>query len=66
MHAPTTRDALALPFSEAADTSLGTVEAAIFVMLIDDVFEAKIACGETSFASALKICRFKERFSDTA
>ena len=45
---PTTRSANFLPCSELADTPSGTVAAAIFVMLIDDVFEAIMQSGFTA------------------
>ena len=66
MHAPTTRDAFALPFSEAADSPGGSVAAAILVMLIELVLLARIALGRTSCARVPKIFCLRERFSETA
>lgn len=45
---PTTRSANFLPCSELAETPSGTVAAAIFVILIDDVFDAMIQFGFTA------------------
>ena len=65
-HIPTTRDAFAFPFSEAADTVGSIVDAAIFVILIEDVFEANIALGLNSLASSPKIFCFNDKFPETA
>ena len=63
---PTTRDALRLPASFAAELPSGMVEAAIFVILIEDVFEARMALGDTSVDSSRKMLCFNGRFSETA
>ena len=42
------------------------VEAAIFVILIEDVFEARMALGDTSVDSSRKMLCFNGRFSETA
>lgn len=60
------REALLLPSSLAAVTAAGTAEAAIFVILIELVFVARIASGRISAASSRKIDCFRERFSETA
>ncbi len=46
------RDALFLPSSLAAVTAVGTADAAIFVILIELVFVARIASGRISAASS--------------
>lgn len=66
MHIPTTRDAFALPFSDAADSPGKSVAAAILVILIELVFVARIASGRSSCASEPKICCLRESFSETA
>ncbi len=63
---PTTRAAFALPCSDAAEIICGTVDAAIFVMLMEDVFEARMASGRNSAASSPKIFCFRDNFSETA
>jgi len=45
---PTTRSANFLPCSELADIPSGMVAAAIFVMLIEDVFDAIMQFGFTA------------------
>jgi hypothetical protein len=49
---PTMREALLLPSSLAAVTAVCTAEAAIFVILIELVFVARIASGRISAASS--------------
>ena len=44
----------------------GVVDAAIFVMEIDEVFVDRIACGGATLASSEKIDVFSERISGTA
>jgi len=53
---------------EEADVSFGSfvVAAAIFVIDIDDVFVARIACGGHICASCSKMDSFKEGISGTA
>lgn len=64
VHLPTTRSANFRPCSELADTPSGMVAAAIFVMLIDDVFEAIMQSGFTASESDLNndclSCMFSE------
>ena len=54
------------PSALEAECPSGTVAAAIFVTLMDDVFVARIALGETSCDSDLKIASLIDRFSETA
>lgn len=63
---PTTRSANLLPSSELADTSLGMVAAAIFVMLIDDVLDAMMQLGFTASERDLNSDCFSCTFSETA
>lgn len=65
-HSPTTRPALFLPSSLAALTLLGRAEAAIFVMLIELVFEARIASGLSSAANDANIDCLRGKDSETA
>lgn len=51
MHVPTTREADASPSGDTADAEGGKEAAAILVILIDDVFDARIASGRSSLAS---------------
>lgn len=66
MHLPTTLEAFAFPFSDAADSPGRSVAAAILVMLIELVFVARIASGRSSCASEPKIFCLRESFSETA
>lgn len=66
MNGPTTRAALAWPFSEAAVSPLGIAAAAILVMLIELVFVARIASGLNSAARVWNSDVFKPIFSDAA
>jgi hypothetical protein len=63
---PTTRLALAFPSSLAALLPSGTAEAAILVMLIDDVFVASIASGRSCALNEANIDCFSGSDSDTA
>ena len=63
---PTTRSANCLPCSELADTPSGIVAAAIFVILIDDVFEAMIQSGFTASEMDLNKDFLRCMFSETA
>ena len=54
---PTTREVIAFPSSDAAETFLGRVAAAILVILMEDVFEARIASGRSSEAKLANKCR---------
>ena len=65
-HLPTTRSANFLPCSELADRPSGTVAAAIFVILIDDVFEAMIQPGFTASEIDLNNNFLSCTFSETA
>jgi hypothetical protein len=65
-NSPTTRPALRLPSSDAADSPTGTAEAAILVMEIDDVLVAKIVSGLVSATSSLNMRCLTSRFSETA
>jgi hypothetical protein len=63
---PTTREAAFVASSLAADTPLGMVAAAILVILIELVFEARMASGFSSAANEAKMACFSCTFSDTA
>jgi hypothetical protein len=63
---PTTRDAEASPSEDTAEALGGIAAAAIFVMLIDDVLDARIVSGRSSFAKEANSCCFRLKFSDTA
>ena len=63
---PTTLDALSRPSGSDAVLPSGMVEAAIFVMLIDDVFVARMVCGDNSSDNERKMPCFRARFSETA
>jgi hypothetical protein len=63
---PTTRSAYFLPCSELADTPSGMVAAAIFVMLIDDVFDAMMQSGFTASGMDLNNVLLSWMFSETA
>lgn len=66
MYSPTTRAALFFPSSLVELTPLIMDAAAIFVMLIELVFVARIASGRSSVANAWKIVCLRTRFSETA
>ena len=55
-----------MPSSDAALDPCGIVAAAILVMDIELVFDARIAPGWSSAASDAKIFSFNDRFSETA
>ena len=63
---PTTRSANFLPCSELADTPSGMVAAAIFVILIEDVFDAIMQFGFTASEIDLNNDRLSWMFSETA
>ena len=63
---PTTRDVLSLPSGSAAVLPCGIVEAAIFVMLIDEVLVARIVFGESSSERERKMPCLSAKFSETA
>ena len=63
---PTTLEVLSLPSGSAAVLPSGIVDAAILVILIDDVFVARMGFGESSAERERKIPCFTARFSDTA
>ncbi len=63
---PTTLLALALPSGSLAVLPCGIVEAAIFVRLIEDVFEARMVVGDNSEESVRKIASLIAKFSATA
>ena len=63
---PTTLEALSLPSGSAAVLPSGIVEAAIFVILIEDVFVARIVFGDSSAESVRKIPCLIAKFSETA
>ena len=63
---PTTRAVLSLPSGSDADLPSGIVDAAILVMLIEDVLVASMVFGESSAESERKIPCFNARFSETA
>lgn len=66
MHQPTTRLALFLPSAlEAVDPS-GIVDAAILVILMDDVLVARMVSAGSSAEKFRKIACFNARFSETA
>ena len=66
MNSPTTRSASFLPCSELADTPSGIVAAAIFVILIDDVFDAIIQSGFTASERDLNNDSLRCIFSEAA
>ena len=63
---PTTLDVLSLPSGSAAVFPSGIVVAAIFVMLMEDVFVARIVFGESSADSVLKMLSLIAKFSAAA
>ena len=63
---PTTRSASFIPCSELADTPSGIVAAAIFVILIDDVFDAIMQSGFTASERDLNNDRLSCTFSEAA
>ena len=63
---PTTRSANVLPCSELAETPSGTAAAAIFVILIDDVFDAIMQFGFTASERDLNIDCLSCAFSGAA
>ena len=63
---PTTLEVLSLLSGSAAVLPSGIVDAAILVILIDDVFVARMVFAESSAEREQKIPCFTARFSDTA
>ena len=63
---PTTLDALSLPSGSAAVLPSGIVDAAIFVMLMEDVFVARMVFGDSSAESVRKMFCLMDRFSEAA
>lgn len=66
MYTPTTREAACFPSAEEAATPSGTTVVAIFVIDIEEVFEARIASGRSSEANERKIFDLIVKFSETA
>lgn len=63
---PTTLDVLAWPSGSDAVFPSGIVDAAIFVILIDDVFDARMVLGDNSADNERKMPCLSARFSETA
>lgn len=63
---PTTLDAACFPASLAALSPSGIAAAAIFVMLILEVLDARIASGRRICENEENICRLSGKDSDTA
>ena len=63
---PTTLEVLSLLLGSAAVLPSGMVEAAILVMLIEDVFVARMVFGDSSADSERKIFCLTSKFSETA
>lgn len=63
---PTTREADAFPSEDVGAVPSGTAAAAIFVMLIEDVFVARIASGRSSAANERNIEVLISTFSEAA
>ncbi len=63
---PTTLDALSLPSVSAAVLPSGMAIAAIFVMLMEDVFVARMVLGDSSADRVRKMPCLIARFSETA
>lgn len=66
MYLPTTLLGLCRPSLLEALWPSGIVEAAILVILMEDVFDASIVVGGSSAARRPKMACFKGRDSDTA
>ena len=63
---PTTRDVLCWPSASAAVLPSGMVAAAILVILIEEVFVARIVLGERDADSERTMVSFSDRFSEAA
>lgn len=63
---PTTLEALVWPSGSDAVFPSGMVDAAIFVMLIEDVLDARMVLGDNSADNERKMPCLRPRFSETA